>query len=312
METWERIRFGRKDLTDYVVHFTRRRDVMTVLADDKMMPLAPLKPTMACALDVLINILQCGYIRPSFALRKNRSRPDRRTATVKGPDPAVCLTEQPLSAILAMLAMTDRYSGYGIAYHKFALHAHGGRPVWYGTEKELGQRIPEAGAGWQDGKDVRKFGLPEDLQYLWVRYQPRMPGCGGYPVDFTWEGEWRVKPQGNGLPILLEQDYFRPPKVAILVEKDEDIAIVRGHVNRIATSGSEWARHLQHVFSLETAKRKLEEGDKLCETRNLAASRQGTVKPQRRVEESLTACFRIGSPRANGAEENWKQGAIAQ
>ena len=167
MKDWERIRAEREDLTDYVIHFTRDRLWHDVVANGQT-PKVPFVPFVP-ARDVLIEILDYGYIRPTYAPMNNQFCRDRR-ATVRGPDPAVCLTEQPLSAVVRMraLGIARRYSGYGIAYHKVALHSDGGRPVLYGTENEFGQ-------------------LPLHLQYLWVNYKPVMPGCSDYPIDFTWD-----------------------------------------------------------------------------------------------------------------------------
>src|SRR5205807_1978521 len=110
---------------------------------------------------------------PSFAPRINRHGGEK--PTIQGPHPAVCFTDQPLSALLTTLSVASgRYEGYGIAFFKPFLHNDGARPVLYATEEDL--RL-----------------LPEDLQYLWARYEPLEPGSNRYPFDFTWEREWRRK-----------------------------------------------------------------------------------------------------------------------
>jgi hypothetical protein len=243
MKDWERIRQERDDLTDYVIHFTKH---------------CFKPPVWDKARDVLAKILACGYIRPTFALK-----PTRHTSTpgptIKGPSPAVCLTEQPLSAILKI--RTNRYSGYGIAYHKVPLYQAGGRPVLYGSERELGRRLRQGEPGWEEGREIFAGGLPPELQYLWVRYAPLMAGSDGYPVDFTWEREWRVKTEGDGLPALLNTDWYRPSKGVIVVERDEDIVFFREGLAQLVARGKAWASHLTRIVSLETARRKLEEGD---------------------------------------------------
>ena len=132
---WERIREARHDLTDYVVHLTRARFLPYV---------APL--------DVLLEILRSGYIRPTFG-RKQIKGSVAVVTTVKGPEPAVCLTEQPLSAILKILDLIrDRYRGYGIAYHKVPLHMIGGLPVLYGTPDLLGRSVKVGEPSYQKDK----------------------------------------------------------------------------------------------------------------------------------------------------------------
>lgn len=180
MKDWERIRASRDDLTDYVVHFTRYR---AERSEGRFRHVS--------ARDVLIEILGTGHLRPDYAARSNMySRTPR--ATVKGPQTAVCLTEQPLwAAIKSRDALTlPRYSGYGIAYHKYLLYAAGGRPALYALQSCLGRRLRSDEAGWEQGKDIFTGGLPADLQYLWVNYQPDLPGNCDYPIDFTWEREW--------------------------------------------------------------------------------------------------------------------------
>jgi hypothetical protein len=243
MKDWERIRYEREDLTDYVIHFTRNyfRSGLNQLARQG-----------------LANILKSGHIGPTFAPKRTRYS-STLSPTIKGPSPAVCLTEQPISAILKN--PVHRYSGYGIAYHKVLLYQAGGRPVLYGSERELGRLLRPDEPGWQDDKEIFTGGLPQDLQYLWVRYKPLLPGCGDYPVDFTWEREWRIKPQAPGLPVLLTNDWSNPPKGMIIVEKDEDVPCFREGLTQLASTGQEWARHLTRIVSLETAKQRLQEGD---------------------------------------------------
>src|SRR5262245_45070220 len=96
---WEAIRAARDDLTDYVVHLTRTG-------------------TNGNPLVTRLQILRSGVIRPTFGL-KRLARQTTTSITVKGPDPAVCLTEQTIAAIFKTLPIVgDRYRGYGIAYHK--------------------------------------------------------------------------------------------------------------------------------------------------------------------------------------------------
>ena len=246
MTHWESIRSVRDDLTDYVMHLTRHR----------------LEPEVKRPLDVLLEILQDGHIRPTFAPMRSRYRRDLRP-TIKGPDPAVCLTEQPLSAFVnAKSVVGARYSGYGIAYHKVHLHLKWGRPVWYCTERELGRRVRPGEPGWEEGKDIFTGGIPPQVQYLWALYEPEEAGSSQYPVDFTWQREWRIKTQGTGFPVLLADcDHHDPARGSILVEKDQDVPVIRSCLDSLVREGRLWAQRLRRVISLETVRRKLQEGD---------------------------------------------------
>jgi hypothetical protein len=180
---WTQFR-QREDLTDYVIHLTRGR-----FDDSGSVP----------ALQVLLEILRSGHLRPTFALFHNRP-------TIQGPDPAVCLTEMPLRYILHALDLQKgrpraRLDGYGIAYHKVDLHKHGGRPAWYATFDEMRR-------------------LPAELLYLYAEYEPIIAAPGSYPrKDFTWEREWRAKASGPGLPVVLPQDADEQPRGALIVGK---------------------------------------------------------------------------------------------
>jgi hypothetical protein len=245
---WEAIRDARSDLTDYVVHLTRSKGNQT-------------------ALEKLLQILRSGVIKPTFG-PKPISGQNTTSITVKGPAPAVCLTEQTIAAIVKTLHMPgvrNRYRGYGIAYHKVDLYYCGGRPVLYGTSEILGHQVRQGERGWKEGKEIYTGGLPADHQYLFVRYEPKMGGSGDYPCDWTWEREWRLRANranrwlfsNGGLPVLLSCDDKTPPRGAIIVERDEDIPKVNACLDALTQEGVEWASRLRWVVSLETAERKL-------------------------------------------------------
>lgn len=257
MMHWQRIRRERTDLTDYVIHFTKMR------LDE---PAWEARPCIALEFDVFLEILNDGYIMPTFASR--RSKVSGTTCnTVRGPEPAVCLTEQPLSdVLLSRKCSGNRYSGLGIAYHKYALYSEGGRPVIYGDKSMLGRAVRQGEPGFQAGKDIYMGGLPPDLQYLWVQYKPTVgTHAYDYPIDFTWEREWRIKPKLAGLPIYLHGSAgLFPPDLAVgalVVESDSQVAFVRELLQAKAASGCSWARKLTKIVSLQTADRMLKEGD---------------------------------------------------
>jgi hypothetical protein len=190
-----------------------------------------------------------GYIRPTFAPRPNRRNPNPQP-TIHGPHPVVSFTEQPISELLNTLPEVGlRYEGYGIAFFKPYAYNDGARPVVYGTQTDLSL-------------------LPEHLKYLWARYELLEPGMGGYPVDFTWEREWRrmyPKPceetNPKGLEIVSWRDFHLPIKTSIIVQQDNDIPVVRACLNSLANAEQAWAAKLQRIVSLETARRELEKGD---------------------------------------------------
>ena len=132
MKHWKRIRAERLDLTDYVIHLTRRRGLMR-----GQLPMDGLQR--------LLRILDDGHIKATFALRRNiyQHPDDDPKPTVRGASPAVCLTEQPLWALLKSLEVFPwRYQGYGIAYHKAPLFQRGGRPVVYGSVVRYDEDVP--------------------------------------------------------------------------------------------------------------------------------------------------------------------------
>lgn len=238
-----RIRFERPDLTDYVVHLTKPR----------------FGDRQATGLEVLLEILHTGSITPHFAPR-DVPRLHKRVNTVKGPDAAVCLTEQPIWALLiSRRVLPDFYSGYGIAYHKTHLHCAGGRPAIYGTYPELGKLLMPGEEGYEEGKEIYTGGLPRDLQYLWTHYNPPMPGSTP-GADFTWEREWRVKPR-DGLRLVLSWDFPFSPHGVILVEKDHDVSVVTACLQSLIPRSFCLEIFQHRIASLETAERKLEEGD---------------------------------------------------
>jgi len=212
-----------------------------------------------------VKILRDGYIRPTFAAKGNRIDSTPRN-TIKGPTPAVCLTEQPLWAVLAMQScgVPQRYSGYGIAYHKCLVHQAGGRPVIYATQDILGTKIKPGEAGYEEAKEIFRDGLPMNLQWLWSRYEPEYPGSRIDPVDFTWEREWRYRPRQQyserGMPIAFSHHYPNLYGGAIIVEKDEDIEVIRPELSLRSPADSSWRRYIHLIVSLETAKKKFEAG----------------------------------------------------
>ena len=208
-------------------------------------------------------ILRCGYLIPTFAPRTIVGTA-RRVKTIHGSCPAVCFTEQPLSAfIISCKTLTDRYEPYGIAVRKDRLFTYGGRPVVYGDNS-----LSDA--------------LPESHKYLWVTFQP-IPRNGGYPNDWTHEREWRAKVnpyhvQGrgeylsDGVPLLLppeDNDTLCSPWILVKseAEADEIKLWIQGLPDYTGSNGmmTEYRRQLPsaRVLALDTVESKLAGGRRI-------------------------------------------------
>jgi hypothetical protein len=267
MSDWQTIRNARFDISDYVIHLTRQ---MVHVHHGTAHNL----PFYQAGFDRLKAIVKSGYLVPTKAARVTFR--NIRTQVIKGDHPAVCFSEMPLDAIMPTLRHVDgtSYVGYGVALHKVDLFNYGGRPVLYGDNALLNA-------------------LPADLQYLFMRYDPRKRGQSGYPYDFTFEREWRTRlatnnPWGHiikGVPLLLPDDFTNlamqskspgqwlyneeAPDVRIIVARNQDVAPLRQWVNGwILAEKAEayfkiyyYAIRKAQIISLEYVKERLEAGD---------------------------------------------------
>ncbi len=260
------IREVRFDITDYVIHLTRRMVHIHHGTGHNL-------PFYQEGLDRLKDIVNDGYLVPTQAPAVTCR--NVRTHVIKG-HPAVCFSEMPLDAIITTLQHVDCTShvGYGVALHKVDLHNYGGRPVLYG--------------------DYALFrALPADLQYLFMRYDPRKRGQPGNPYDFTFEREWRSRVTTyplawghklKGVPLLLPDNFTniadkstagkwqyskRPPDVRLIVALNQDVALSRQSLRRWkpkATAGSYFqiyycAIQKAQIISLEYVKEQIDNGD---------------------------------------------------
>ena len=244
MKDWEKIRRVRTDITDYVIHWIKRR-----YEDGKY-----IKPFV-----ILIDILRCGYLKPGFGIRPSIYDRTKRP-TVKGPYPAVCFTEQTLdNFVKSCEVLSNRYSPYGIALHKRALYQYGGRPVSYGAENILGQVITPNEPRHEKDREVYKEGLPKGHQYLWVRYEPIL-NPDGYAIDWTHEREWRCRVKSpyhalegslpeEGVPILLPAVYESGKWVRffprILVPKKDEKELL---VEIVKTASATWMAECKNEY----------------------------------------------------------------
>lgn len=234
---WERIRAERSDLTDWVIHYTK--------------PIVRPEPTTS-AFDVLKKILADGFLIPSFGTRQRVSVGDIQR-TIRGLRPAVCFTEQTLGAFATSCqVLPGRYSGYGVAFHKWPLFEYAGRPVIYGDEGLLAR-------------------LSDDDKFLWVRLQPVPHPAFGSPVDWTHEREWRV-PERN-IPLLLPRvfviDTYVEYFAVIIVPTDTEAWALRAWIASLPTiqDGDEVLTRVRaqlsalKIVSLEEVRFKLQQGD---------------------------------------------------
>lgn len=219
-------------------------------------------------------IVHSGYFVPTKAATVTWR--NIRTQVVKGKHPAVCFSEMPLDAILPTLRNVDgtSYVGYGVALHKVDLFNYGGRPVLYGDNALFSA-------------------LPADLQYLFMRYDPRKRGQPGYPYDFTFEREWRSRVTMDplpwdhdlkGVPLLLPDDFTsvagkttsgrwlyrkKTPDVRLIVALNQDVAPLRQWLTKrkpTETEGSYfqvyyYAMRKAQIISLEYVAERLRSGD---------------------------------------------------
>lgn len=246
MKDWERIRKERPDIADYVIHWVRPK----YEGGKVIKPLA-----------TLIDIIESGYLKPSFATRPSIYDRSKRP-TVRGPYPTVCFTEQSLENFTRSCeVLPSHYHPYGIALYKRALHQYGGRPVIYNTEDILGEPLRTGEPWYETGKEIYKNGLPKDYQYLWCRYEP-IPDEHGYVVDWTHEREWRCRVRiyhdlelgstpEEGVPLLLpavydyenHQGIHYLPKILVSKRWEKDLLD-----ELIQASTPEWAAKCQDKY----------------------------------------------------------------
>jgi len=196
---------SRVDLSDWVIHFVHDHnpdirlfdadgeDIDTALAYtpegrpirsdfDLFRQDEPLDPR-ASAFDVLLRILDDGYLRASWSIRNQKP-------TIYGPTAAVCFTEMPLFALIQYhkeRANRGYVGRYAIALKKAEFFQQGGRPVIYGlsgmhTEEKVGA------ANFAQTRNLSEscgIGMREQYRYV------AMSLGGNKRIDWSHEREWR-------------------------------------------------------------------------------------------------------------------------
>lgn len=264
----ENIRKERTDITDYVIHWAN--GYIRKEADEKLEIDPRPGPNDVPDDNILVRILCSGVLRPGFGERDKTYQvigntiiysSDQTNQTIRGNDPAVCFTEQPLACLLeSHRAARNRYPLYGIALKKSNLYRYGGRYVIYGDEDFF--------------KRLRK----ED-DYLFVPYNPNR---SLYPLDWTHEREWRCKAKDfyhkpilttdKGVPLVLTEG--NPPNEKfvtpyIIVSKNEERERLKESILKFSPDGwqSEYLKiyfeRLPHfkIISLEEVEEHLQAGE---------------------------------------------------
>jgi hypothetical protein len=246
---------NRYDMTEWMIHFTRNTEWGEARSN-------------------LISIIDKGIIIPGWATRKG-------VPTIYGPNPAVCFTEQPLWAFNHYVYSRNdpsKVSGYGILVHKNDLFATGGLPVIYGAESISCFNPGEV--GFEPGKRImRPDCLPYNEQYRFVNYNPNRDG---YPMDWTFEREWRWSAKNDiaqlggyplsGKTVFSSDKKFSHGKTHILVQKNSDIQWLQSATMNIPLEDPTnmyrnlWLKNLRSevkIFSLETIINNLNNGNYL-------------------------------------------------
>lgn len=171
------IKRGRVDLTDFLIHFTRKTETKS-------------------AFEVLKQIISDGYIKTGWSERGTRR-------TVFGKSPAICFSETPLYGFVDYVNKRnekDKIDNYGLAFTRDKLFTVGARKVIYGV---TGHRPESVEA---DGTHLIE-GFPEDEQYRYV-LTTSIDGLNDWMHEREWRWtNWNGMSNIEGLPIWLNAGY---------------------------------------------------------------------------------------------------------
>lgn len=180
---------SRFDLSDYLIHFFRRVDLLSDLAPvlvPEVMGFSNLQEdTEWSAVFMLRCAIRHQRLWSTWSYRGG-------TRTIYGRAPAVCFTEMPLAAFLdagqSRAERGEAMSPYALVFPKRALYSLGANPVIYGLDNRHASAVRHG--------EARIFAatvLPEDEQYRYVTYNPLRTR----PIDWTHEREWRWPFRGD-------------------------------------------------------------------------------------------------------------------
>ena len=184
----------RPDFSDYVVHFTK--DAPPIVEEQDEPGAADL--AALSAKERLFSILHSGQIIATRMPWTNR--------------PAVCFTECTWGSLLFH---AERYSRFGVGFHKGFLFAAGGGPAIYlppGLMEHQRALVPPGTLAFHP--QLFAFMTPFVPPYAPHEYRERF-WQGKRPIDFSHEREWRVP---HTLAFALDRVAF------VIVDRYEDMA----------------------------------------------------------------------------------------
>lgn len=174
----------RFDLSDRLIHFTRKLDQ---LDDSASVPELPIEWGLSEWVedDVLSPFFLLRHLVRKRQILSTRSLRGGRP-TIYGPSPAVCFTEMPVAAFLRAsterAARGERVSSYALLLRKDHAFEAGARPAIYSLSEAVFASDREDGTRWLPTER-----LPAEEQYRFVAFDPTRGGR----LDWTHEREWR-------------------------------------------------------------------------------------------------------------------------
>lgn len=155
-------------MTEWLIHFTKKNETKN-------------------ALDVLVEILSDGLLKPAWAFRKTVGS-GKVNRTIFGPKPAVCFSEQPVGLLLDYVNNRPGAEPYGVFVHKYDAFAEGALPAIYGLSHFSELQFGDSGYV-PDQRTINPILLPVKEQFRYVGFSFNRGGQA--PMDWTHEREWR-------------------------------------------------------------------------------------------------------------------------
>lgn len=183
-----------RDMSDYVVHFTKPPKRTGSVPD----PPPPANPGRLSLKELVARVRAdeardtTGYPQMMSILFSGELRPGpaplgaaRKLSELGDSQRVVCFSEIPLDMLDRLV---ERRSRYGIAFRKDVLVAKGGTPLWY-----VDSDSPQAAAVREIIQDRIADGIdPADPFWKLTPFIDHPGIYNGRPYRFEWEREWRV------------------------------------------------------------------------------------------------------------------------
>lgn len=174
---------NRFDMSDYLIHFTRKNNNNT-------------------AFENLKEIIKSGKLNAGWSVRNSKR-------TIFGKYPAICFTEMPLFSFLTYVQNRndiEKIDLYGIAISREFMFKNGARNVIYGLTRGSSDESPRENEEWFTPY------LPEEEQYRYMLTDI------AYINDWTHEREWRWRNCFN----FSKGDYFPIWKIDEILKVGEN------------------------------------------------------------------------------------------